>query len=209
MSELRAALTSRRATVQLGRALARVSRAGGLIVLDGPLGAGKTFLTRALCRELGVPGELPVTSPTFALVQEHAARLRVLHADLYRLGSADEVFELGLEAARREGALLVVEWGRPYLGELGGDALIVSWESPLTTRRVLLQATGEGARTVLDALPEALRGLRWRAPLSLSGSLTTDAHTTGAPTQGGAPADAWTQGAPRALHCEPGTEGSA
>ncbi len=187
MTELCVALTSRRATVKLGRALARVSRPGGLIILDGPLGAGKTFLTRALCRELGVPAEVPVTSPTFSLVQEHAAQLQVLHADLYRLGSADEVFELGLEAARREGALLVVEWGRPYLKELGGDALVVSWEGPLAAREVLLHATGEGSRAALAQLPEALRAGRWRPPLHPRPSASTASQGAGAPRSGRKP----------------------
>lgn len=81
------------------------------LALDGPLGAGKSVLARALARGAGVGG--PVPSPTYTLVQtyEPAAGRRVIHMDLYRLESADEVLELGWDdlVADQE-ALVVVEW---------------------------------------------------------------------------------------------------
>lgn len=98
------------------------------MVLSGDLGAGKTFFTRALCRALGVPSEERVTSPTFALVHEYDAKLRVAHADLYRLDDVSELAHLGLRDRRAEGYLLVVEWGAPYAAALGGDALSLSFE---------------------------------------------------------------------------------
>ncbi|MCU0680808.1 MAG: tRNA (adenosine(37)-N6)-threonylcarbamoyltransferase complex ATPase subunit type 1 TsaE, partial [Polyangiaceae bacterium] len=100
-------LSARRDTLRLARRLAAASAPGDLIVLEGPLGAGKTFLARALCRALGVSREVRVASPTFALVHEYEARLPVAHADLYRLESAESVRELGLREARDRGALLV------------------------------------------------------------------------------------------------------
>lgn len=118
-------LPNRRATVHLAELLAPALRPGDLLVLEGGLGAGKTFLARALCRALGVPPVIPVTSPTFTLVHEHEARLPILHADLYRLRGPDEIAPLGLREQRAEGALLIVEWGTPYLDALGGDALVL------------------------------------------------------------------------------------
>jgi tRNA threonylcarbamoyladenosine biosynthesis protein TsaE len=119
-------LPTRRATIQLAARLAAALRGGDLVILEGDLGAGKTFFVRALCRALGVPPEIPVTSPTFTLVHEHEGRIPIRHADVYRLRDAGELSALGLREQRAEGALLVVEWGSPYVEALGGDGLLLS-----------------------------------------------------------------------------------
>jgi tRNA threonylcarbamoyladenosine biosynthesis protein TsaE len=118
-------LLSRRATIRLARRLAAALAPGDLVILSGDLGAGKTFFARALCRGLGVPAEIPVTSPTFTLVHEYEGRVPIRHADVYRLRDAGELAALGLREERAEGAALVVEWGEPYLEALGGDGLRV------------------------------------------------------------------------------------
>jgi tRNA threonylcarbamoyladenosine biosynthesis protein TsaE len=151
---LEVALPTRRATTRLACAIARAVRPGDLLILKGDLGAGKTFFARALARALGVPHEVPVTSPTFTLVHEFDAAIPLVHADAYRLGGARELTELGLVERRKEGALLVVEWGEPYLQDLGGDALVIELGSPpdRTGERVArLRATGQRSRELLDA----------------------------------------------------------
>src|SRR5688500_1791946 len=89
-------LPTRRATQRLGAALGAALRGGDFVVLEGDLGAGKTFLVRAIARALGVPAAVAVTSPTFALVHELSGRVPIVHADLYRLEEADELVEIGL-----------------------------------------------------------------------------------------------------------------
>lgn len=144
----RRTLHTRRDTRQLGAAIARSLEAGDLVVLSGDLGAGKTFLVRAIARALGVEGR--VTSPTFTLVHEYAtARGALLHVDLYRLrGTARldaEVARLGLRERRGEGAILLVEWGEDATAALGGDpALTVS-----------LVMTGERERVATLSGPRA------------------------------------------------------
>jgi tRNA threonylcarbamoyladenosine biosynthesis protein TsaE len=146
-------LPTRRATIRLARRLASAVRPGDLVVLSGGLGAGKTFFTRALCRALGVPPDVRVTSPTFTLVHELEGRVAVLHVDAYRLRDASELVELGLREQRAEGAVLVVEWGAPYLGELGGDALVLAIDvSPSGERTARLEPTGERSRELARAL---------------------------------------------------------
>lgn len=122
-------LESRRATRRLGRALAPLLEAGDLIWLEGELGAGKTFFTRGLLRALGVPAEVPVTSPTFALMHEHEGRLPIRHLDLYRLSDADELRELGLHEAI-EGAVVIVEWGARFRSEIAERGLEITLRIP-------------------------------------------------------------------------------
>jgi tRNA threonylcarbamoyladenosine biosynthesis protein TsaE len=143
-------LTTRSDTLALGRRIARELEAGDLVVLAGPLGSGKTFLTRALCRALGLPPSSRVPSPTFTLVHEHPTVPPVSHADLYRLETPAQVRALGLDAQRDDGRVLVVEWGAPYVELLGGDALIV--ELSLEPRAATLSATGERSRKILERL---------------------------------------------------------
>lgn len=147
-------------TEALARLLARHLAPGDLLILTGPLGAGKTFFTRALAGALGLPEDEPVTSPTFTLVHEYETSPPLCHADLYRLGDEDEVYELGLDARREEGWLVVVEWGAPYGRALGGNALELELSvSPRKARlhsrgprgdalvgRLALEPTGEGRR---------------------------------------------------------------
>jgi len=146
------ALPTRRSTIKLAKLLAPHLRGGDLLILSGALGAGKTFFVRALCRALGLPEQMRVTSPTFALVQEYGTEPRLIHADLYRLSSAREVSDLGLEQQRAQGQLLAVEWGESYCDLLGGDALILRFS--LSPRRATLEASGDRALHILGALAQ-------------------------------------------------------
>ncbi len=98
-------------TVALGRALGARLAGGEVVELCGPLGAGKTQFAKGLALGLGVdPGE-PVVSPTFVLVREYPGRVTFYHCDAYRLGSLEELVELGLEEVLAGGgAVVAIEW---------------------------------------------------------------------------------------------------
>lgn len=146
-------LPTRRATLHLAQRLAAHLRTGDLVILVGPLGAGKTFFVRGVARALGLPASEPVTSPTFALVSELATpRLPLVHADLYRLGDVDEVHDLGLLSSRDANCLLI-EWGKPYVDALGGDALIIELTRP--ARCASFTATGGRSSELLEAVRQS------------------------------------------------------
>ena len=110
-------------TQAFGAELAGLLRAGDLVVLAGPLGAGKTALTQGIGAGLGVRG--PVTSPTFVLARVHrGGRLPLVHVDAYRLGSMADVDDLDLDATAAE-AVTVVEWGHGLVEQLAEEHLVV------------------------------------------------------------------------------------
>ncbi|WP_394215328.1 tRNA (adenosine(37)-N6)-threonylcarbamoyltransferase complex ATPase subunit type 1 TsaE [Brachybacterium vulturis] len=117
-------------TRAVAEALAAVLRPGDLLVLDGPLGAGKTTFTQGLGAGLGVRG--PVASPTFVIERVHphlADGPDLVHVDAYRLGGEGEIDDLDLEADL-DRAVTVVEWGRDRVEHLADSFLLVVLDRP-------------------------------------------------------------------------------
>jgi tRNA threonylcarbamoyl adenosine modification protein YjeE len=147
-------LPSRRDTKRLARALAGALAPGDVVVLTGSLGAGKTFLVRALCRALGLAESVRVVSPTFTLVRELDTKPPIAHADLYRLADPEQTRELGLRELRDRGRVLLVEWGEQHAEALGPDRLSLRIE--LQPRRVLLRADGPRSEALRQAILASL-----------------------------------------------------
>jgi tRNA threonylcarbamoyladenosine biosynthesis protein TsaE len=136
-------------TVRLGRDLAELLRAGDLVVLVGPLGAGKTALTQGIGAGLGV--REPVTSPTFVIARVHSGgRVPLVHVDAYRLGSVADVDDLDLDASAEE-SVTVVEWGQGKVEQLADEHLEVRLErGDDDVRTVTLVPHGPGWQRRLD-----------------------------------------------------------
>lgn len=112
-------------TEAVGQTLAQRLRPGTVIAYRGDLGAGKTAFTRGLARGLGV-GET-VTSPTYTIVNEYlGGRLPLFHFDMYRLGSADELFDIGWEDYLDRGGVCAVEWSERFPGALPPGTITVT-----------------------------------------------------------------------------------
>jgi tRNA threonylcarbamoyladenosine biosynthesis protein TsaE len=112
-------------TFALGERLGGVLRAGDLVVLTGPLGAGKTALTQGIGAGLGVRGT--IVSPTFVIARVHrslASGPPLVHVDAYRLGSLDEVDDLDLDVEVAD-SVIVVEWGAGLVEQLAESYLLV------------------------------------------------------------------------------------
>ena len=146
MAELRRFIDDAAAMHQFGVDLARMLHAGDLIVLTGPLGAGKTTLTRGLGEGLRVRGA--VTSPTFVLARTHPSLIDgppFVHVDAYRLSSAMELDDLDIDFAH---SIVVVEWGRGLLEGITDSWLDIEIERPQGGSLAVFEA--DAAASVLD-----------------------------------------------------------
>lgn len=117
---------------------------GAVVALIGPLGAGKTFLVRAVAEGLGLANSRVVCSPTFTLVHEYPARLMIYHFDVYRLSSPAEFADLGAAEYFEAGGVCLIEWADKVAEFLPADHLRVEIDTTgETSRRLTLTATGE------------------------------------------------------------------
>ncbi len=114
-----------KATKRLGLALGACLRAGDVVLLRGEMGAGKSVLTRAAAKGMGVVG--PVPSPTFTVLNIHEGRtMKLYHFDLYRLEGEDALYEMGLEEfIPPEDGAAMIEWPEMAEGAMPADALTV------------------------------------------------------------------------------------
>ncbi|MFC7376065.1 tRNA (adenosine(37)-N6)-threonylcarbamoyltransferase complex ATPase subunit type 1 TsaE [Brachybacterium sp. GCM10030267] len=130
MSPLTIRTTDADGTRAAAAALAGALRAGDLLILDGPLGAGKTTFTQGLGQGLGVRG--PVASPTFVIERVHPSLTggpALVHVDAYRLGGGGDIDDLDLEADLDQ-SVTVVEWGRDRVEHLVDSTLLIELERP-------------------------------------------------------------------------------
>jgi len=132
-------------TEAVGAALAAVLTPGTVIAYRGDLGAGKTAFTRGLARGLGVRES--VTSPTYTIVNEYlSGRCPLFHFDMYRLGSEDELFDIGWEDYLERGGVCAVEWSE-NVDDAMEDALYITIEKlGEDSRRITL----EGGHSLAD-----------------------------------------------------------
>ena len=134
--------TSPARTEAVGQALAKVLAPGTVIAYQGDLGAGKTAFTRGLARGLGY--QHPVTSPTYTIVNEYlGGRLPLFHFDMYRLGSSDELFDIGWEDYLERGGICAVEWSE-NVADAMADAVVVRIEKTgEESRRIIIEGGSE------------------------------------------------------------------
>ena len=110
-------------TERFGESLAQKLRAGDVLAFTGSLGMGKTAFTRGLARGLGCRGR--GTSPTFTIVNEYEGKTPLFHFDMYRLGSSDELFDIGWDDYLARGGVCAVEWSERVSDALPGDTIFV------------------------------------------------------------------------------------
>jgi tRNA threonylcarbamoyladenosine biosynthesis protein TsaE len=136
----------------LGRTLADLLQSGDVVCLDGPLGAGKTRLVRAIVAALNCR-QLWSGSPTFVLVQEYDGQLPVYHMDAYRLKDSREFLDLGGDDYLASDGVCLIEWSQRIAEVLPKDALHIEIDvtSP-TTRQLIVRSGGPRSQALLSVL---------------------------------------------------------
>ena len=127
-------------TEELGARLAQKLPGGAVVAMYGDLGAGKTAFVRGMARGMGL--DCRVSSPTFTIVNEYLGERELIHFDMYRIGGADELFDIGWEDYLNRGAVCAVEWSENVQDAFFGDEVRVTIEKLSDTERKI---TIEGA----------------------------------------------------------------
>ena len=132
-------------TEQVGFALGKVLTAGTVLAYEGDLGAGKTAFTRGLAKGLGATDM--VTSPTYTIVNEYlSGRLPLFHFDMYRLSSADDLWDIGWDDYLDRGGVCAVEWSENVREAMDGAIRIRIEKTGEESRRIII----EGGETIAD-----------------------------------------------------------
>jgi tRNA threonylcarbamoyladenosine biosynthesis protein TsaE len=143
MSGVERALTrSTDETLELAGTVGELLRAGDVVSLVGDLGAGKTVFARGVARALGVTE--PVVSPSFTIVREYEGRMPLVHVDVYRIDTVQELYDLGFEELVRDDGVTLVEWGDMIDGLLPGDRLDVRLTPGATDDERVVEIEGQG-----------------------------------------------------------------
>jgi len=139
-------------TVRIGQALGRLLEPGDVVALIGPLGAGKTCLTRGVAQGIGADPDT-VTSPTFVLINEYQGTIPLYHFDAYRLNGAADMYALGSDEYFSGNGACLIEWADRVIGCLPEEHLRVVIEvTGRSTRRIRLDARGKRYCELVDKL---------------------------------------------------------
>jgi tRNA threonylcarbamoyladenosine biosynthesis protein TsaE len=153
MANLSVEVAAPEETAALGRRLGELLFPGAIVALVGQLGAGKTFLVRAIAEGLGVPDSRIISSPTFVLIQEYQGRLPIYHFDTYRLKTPAEFADLGVHEYFQSQGVCLIEWADRVPGILTTARLTIALEpTGETARRIVLTASGTRYEEVLIEL---------------------------------------------------------
>ena len=160
MAEIVCVSSSSEQTRAIAATLASGLQGGDIVVLAGDLGAGKTTFVQGAAEALGVRAH--VTSPSFVLVREYAGRARIVHVDVYRMSSLQEVIDLGYEELFAPDTITFIEWGDAVDTVLPDARIEVDIRATSEEeRRIAIRGTGEDARARLAERPFA----RWAVPV--------------------------------------------
>ena len=124
-------------TTQFGNKLGKILKAGDVVLLNGELGAGKTALAKGISKGLGLKSARYVVSPSYSIINEYNAKIKIYHFDLYRIATLDEFYGLGAHEYFNSSGVCLVEWGDKFANAI-----------PKKRLEILLEHTGEKERKI-------------------------------------------------------------
>ena len=145
-------------TRRLGQTIGAVLHKRILLAMSGDLGSGKTTFVQGLAKGIGVPDDCYITSPTYTLINEYPGRLPLIHVDLYRISTADEIDDIGLLDIFREHGVTAIEWAEKITDDLPPERIdIVIHVAENETRQIELTAYGSEAQAVIVQIKQRLK----------------------------------------------------
>ncbi|MCD6459541.1 tRNA (adenosine(37)-N6)-threonylcarbamoyltransferase complex ATPase subunit type 1 TsaE [bacterium] len=126
-------------TGNLGKKIGAVLKQGDVLALSGDLGTGKTCLSQGIACGLGVDSNVPVSSPTYTLVNQYEGKILVFHLDLYRIKSDDEFYLSGLDEFLSGNAVTIIEWADKHVDVMPAEAVWINLSFiDFKTRKILI-----------------------------------------------------------------------
>ena len=147
-------LENEKATSSLGEKIGKFLFPGAILCLNGDLGAGKTALTKSIALGLGIRED--ITSPTFTIVNEYEdGRLKLNHFDVYRIGSSDEMYDIGFEEYIGSEGVCIIEWSQIIEDILPDERLDINIKYEDEGRRLEVSPRGQAYKSLVE---EVARG---------------------------------------------------
>ncbi len=143
-------LEDEKKTQEIGYKLGKLLTPGSVICLIGDLGAGKTTMTQSLAKSLEVDDY--ITSPTFTIVNEYEGKMPLYHFDVYRIGSSDEMYDIGYEDYINGEGVCIIEWANLIEDILPDEYLYIELRYKDMSREMILNPIGEKYEKIVEEL---------------------------------------------------------
>ncbi|HBF4284418.1 tRNA (adenosine(37)-N6)-threonylcarbamoyltransferase complex ATPase subunit type 1 TsaE [Clostridioides difficile] len=137
-------------TREIGYKLGKLLKEGSVICLVGDLGAGKTTMTQSLADSLGI--EDYITSPTFTIINEYEGKIPLYHFDVYRIGSSDEMYDIGYDEYVNSNGICIIEWANLIEDILPKEYLNIELKYKAEGREMILTPKGEFYKEIVEEL---------------------------------------------------------
>ncbi len=148
-------------TIELGRMIGSLLKAGDVVSLIGQLGAGKTYMAKGIAEGLGVKDGKIVTSPSYVLINQYMGRLPIYHFDAYRLESPDEMYDIDCTEFFWGNGVSIIEWADKIMECLPDEFIKITIKIiNQTTRDIQVSYKGEGYKDFLKVLKESVTCLK-------------------------------------------------
>lgn len=143
-------LENEEATFKYGEKLGKLLTKGSVVCLNGDLGAGKTAITKSIAKSMGIDED--ITSPTFTIINEYDSEVPLYHFDVYRIGSSEEMYDIGYEEYINSDGICIIEWAHLIEDVLPEERLDIEMLYDNMSRKMKLYPKGEKYKKIVEEL---------------------------------------------------------